>query len=536
MLEISLSKVIKNYGFNNILNEFNLDINTNERIALIGSNGSGKTTLLNIINGTENIQSGQVSIRANSSIGMLSQIPSKMDENYLVKDLLLDHFKEVFEIEKKIKELEKNMSIKTGKELDKILKSYSFYQSRFESLNGYAVESQISKVCNVFKINNDMQNQIYNSLSGGEKTIINLAVLLLKSPSILLLDEPTNHLDMDMIEWLEDFLNSYKGTVLIVSHDRYFLDATTTKTVLVDSGKSEIFHGNYSYYLIENEKRTLREFEQYKNQQKQIEAMEKAIKRLQEWGKQADNPIFFRRAANIQKRLDKMNKIDKPEEKKKIPISFSVDKRSGNEVLIIKELNLKIENKELINNGNLIINYGDKVSLLGKNGTGKTTLIREILKNNNNSIKIGSSVNIGYIPQEIRFVNESETIIEYARKNFVGDLTDLRRELTKYLFYGDNIYKRVGSLSGGEKVRLMLFSLIENNINFLILDEPTNHIDIETREVLENSLINYKGTLLFISHDRYFINKIAEKIYEINNKQIVYYGGNYNYFKEKKVK
>lgn len=534
MLEISLNKIKKNYGFNNVLENFNLDIKTGERVALIGPNGCGKSTVLNIIYGTENILEGTVSIRKGITIGLLSQIPDIRKEDYSVKNVLLENFAELLSMRNKLNSLEEKLSKVSGKELDKVINNYTNLQDKFINSGGYEIESLINKVCSVFKISDEMLEESYNDLSGGEKTIVNLASLVIKKPSILLLDEPTNHLDIDALEWLEEYLRNYKGTVVIVSHDRYFLDAVTNKTILIYRGKEEIFFGNYSYFIKENERRILAEFENYKNQQKKIEAMEKAIKRLQEWGKQSDNPIFFKRAENIRKRLERMELIEKPLTSKEIPIQFKVDLRSGNDVLSIKDINITLGNKLLLKNSNLNLYWGEKTCLMGKNGTGKTTLINAILNKNisyTGTISIGTKINIGYIPQEIHFENEKETLLEFARRNFSGDITALRSALSKYLFYGDNIEKRVGILSGGEKVRLMLFSLIQSNCNLLILDEPTNHIDIDTREILENALKEYKGTLLFISHDRYFINNVADKIFYIENNIIKTYNGNYDYYK-----
>lgn len=532
MLEISLSKIEKSFGFNKVLDKFNMDIKTSERVALIGPNGCGKSTVLKIINNLETIDSGSISIRKNATIGYLSQIPDLRKDNYTVREVLLESFNDLIILSDHLKELESKMSTCKGKDLDKAILSYTSLQEKYMNMGGYEIDSTISKVCAVFKITELMMEQSYNSLSGGEKTIVNLASLVISKPSILLLDEPTNHLDIDALEWLENYLINYHGTVLIVSHDRYFMDKVINKIVLIEKGSEVVFYGNYSNYLKENEKRIMDEFKNYKTQEKQIDAMKKAIKRLEEWGRQAapEGGMFFRRAHNIQRRLDRMEILEKPLEKKEIPIAFKFDKRSANNVLNIKDLDLSIEKKELYNNVNLKINFKDKVCIMGKNGTGKTTLIKEILNNNNEHIIMGSNVHIGYIPQEIHFKNDKETVIEYARHNFHEDENKLRSGLVRYLFFGDDIYKEIRVLSGGEKVRLLLFDLINSDCNFLILDEPTNHIDIETKELLENSLKKYLGTILFISHDRYFINELATKIFYIDNLKIKEYDGNYNYF------
>lgn len=534
MIEISINKGVKNFGFKSVLDEFNMEVDTGERIALIGPNGCGKTTLFNIIIGKEKLDSGQLSIRRGATIDLLTQIPPEVADDITVEDIILKNYKEIFEIDKKMKELENKMASQNCEDIDKILKSYGRLQEQYDNLGGYEIDEKVSKICNGFKIDKEMLARKYNSLSGGEKTIVNLASLIITEPNILLLDEPTNHLDIDTLEWFEDFLNNYKGTVVISSHDRYFLDKVTTKTILIDKGKADIYHGNYTYYMEESERRALSEFEDYKNQQKKIEAMKQAIKKLKEWGERGDNPTLFRRASCIERKLEKLELLDKPESKKQLPLGFEIDGRSGKDVIIIEDLSIMLGNKELLDKANMYLKYGEKVCIMGKNGTGKSTLIKAILNDDipkSGIIKIGSNVNIGYIPQEIRFPDPNETVLGEARKAYNGDETHLRSSLAKFLFYGENVFKRVGKLSGGEKVRLKLFELIQKRANLLILDEPTNHIDIDTKEILEEALSDYKGTLLFVSHDRYFINKLAQRIENIENKKIINYIGNYNDYK-----
>ncbi len=530
MMEINIHNVSKNYGFNNILKEINLSIQKGEKVSLIGSNGCGKTTLLKIISGIENPTEGEVSIRKGSTIGYLPQIPKLNDEDVLVKDILYESFKEVNELKDKMKAYENRLLESSDL---KTLNAYGKIQEEFIKLDGYLIEEKINKIINKFKIDESLLKRKFSILSGGEKTIILFASLVLKHPDILLLDEPTNHLDIDTLEWLEEFLSTYDGTILIVSHDRYFLNKVCNKTVLIEKGCLEIFHGNYDYYLKENENRIMLEFKNYNNQQKQIEAMKKSIKKLREWGKIGDNEIFFKRANNIEKRLEKMEKFDKPSTKKELPISFDDNIRSGNDVLVVKDFSFKYSDKELFNNISFIIRYGERVCLLGENGSGKTTLINQIIENNSDNIKLGSNIKIGYIPQIIYFDDESKTVLETAREVFYGDETNLRLILFQFLFYGENIHKRINALSGGEKVRLKLFELIQQEINFLILDEPTNHIDIDTKEVLENALLKFKGTILLISHDRYFINKIVDKVLLIRDNKVKEYIGNYDDIKEK---
>jgi len=527
MIDINLNKVCKSYGFDKVLNNIDLVVKTGERVALIGPNGSGKSTILKIVGKDENVSSGEVSIRKGASVGYLSQIPINIDIS--VKDYIYDTFKELIELKEKLEKLENNLNSDI-----KIINKYLKVQEQFINLGGYEFETKISKVLAAFDITDEMLNRNFNTLSGGEKTICSLIKLILIEPDILLLDEPTNHLDIKRIEWLEKYLKGYKGTVVIVSHDRYFLDKVVNKVILLTKRGLEEYFGNYTYFIKESENRLMLEFKKYKDQQKIIEAMKKSIKRLQEYGKlcsPSGGEIFFRRAASIQKRLDKMEKLDKPETKKKINIDFNDDTRTGKEVLKIKDLNLGFSNKVLFEESNLDIFYKDKICLVGENGAGKSTLIKEILKDSG-SIKLGSNIKLGYIPQEIIFEDNNLSILEEARKYFIGSEEYLRSALYKFLFIGENVFKKIKYLSGGEKVRLKLFCLIQSKYNFLILDEPTNHIDMDTREILENALIDFNGSILFVSHDRYFINKVANNIVELKNKKLNKYIGNYDDYKE----
>lgn len=397
-----------------------------------------------------------------------------------------------------------------------VLQKYGRLQEKYISLGGYELEEKFKKICSGFKFDSNFLNKEYNSLSGGEKTIVNLATILLKNPSILLLDEPTNHLDIEALEWLENFLIEYKGTILLISHDRYFLDKVATKTILLEKGHAQIYFGNYSYFLEEDERRTLAEFENYKTQQKQIEKMKDAIKKLRDFGRLAGNEMFFKRAKSIEKRLEKIEVLEKRVEKK-LPIKINSCGKAGKDVLVIKSLNKSYGDNIIFKNFNMEVFGGEKVQLKGKNGSGKSTLIKIILGKDNEfsgEIKINPSVKIGYIPQEIKFNNESDTILEYFLKSYRGSETEARTFLAKYMFYGENVFKRLKELSGGERVRLLIAELVMKETNFLILDEPTNHLDISTREILEENLKEYKGTILFVSHDRYFASKIAER--EIN--------------------
>ena len=543
MMDISIANAKKNYGFKNVLDGFTLDVTSGEKIGLIGPNGCGKTTLFKLITKEEGLDSGSISIRKGANVRLLSQMPPVVDDECTVRDILTKDFKDVFEIEAHMKELEKQMAVADSNELERILDRYGKLQNRFMDLDGYTIDSKISELCNKFRIDENMLNRKFNTLSGGEKTIVNLASIMLSNPDILLLDEPTNNLDIDTLEWLESYLKSYTGTIILCSHDRYFLDKVVSKIVLIERGKSEIFFGNYSYYLEENERRTLAEFEQYKDQQKMIEAMKRKIKQLQEFGKLAypGGESFFKRAASIQKRLDKIELLDKPETAKEIPLNFQMTDRSGKQVLMVRDFDLTVADKDLLDQVSFDVAFKDRTCLMGKNGSGKSTLIKYIMglyenEQEDDHVRIGSNVSIGYIPQTITFEDDNATILDVARKSYYGSETHLRASLAKFMFNGENVFKRVGTLSGGEKVRLKLFELMQKNVNLLIMDEPTNHIDITTQEVLEEALKEYPGTILFISHDRYFINEIAQKILYIEDKGITEYLGNYDDYRDTKEK
>ncbi len=464
MIELELNNIKKNYGLKNVLDGVNFEVKTGERISLIGENGTGKSTILKIINREEKQDEGTINIRNNSTIGYLKQFYNKEQENLIVEQYLKRSFEKYTEIETKLKELE-NVMANNPDNLDITLKKYGNLQEKYIALGGYELESKFKKICSGFKFDREFLNKKYNSLSGGEKTIVNLGTILLKNPNILLLDEPTNHLDTETLEWLENFLVNYRGTILLISHDRYFLDKVSTKTILLENGKTKIYFGNYSYFLKEDERRTLLEFEAYK-----------------------------------------------------IPIELNASERSGKEVLTIRNLTKEYDEKVIFNNLNLDVHYGEKINLKGKNGSGKSTLVKIIMgkeKDFTGEVKLGPSVKIGYIPQEIKFINENNTVLEYFLSDYTDNETKARTFLARYMFFGNNVFKHLCELSGGERVRLILAKLVLQKSNFLILDEPTNHLDISTREILEETLKKYKGTILFVSHDRYFVNKLAEREIEI---------------------
>ena len=371
MIEIELNNIKKNYGLKNVLDGVSFEIKTGERIALIGDNGSGKSTILKIISGEEKADSGKVNIRKEAEIGYLKQVYPNENDSMLVEEYLKRSFKKYFDMEKRLKELEVLMLDK-NQNIENIIKKYGRLQEEYITLGGYELEEKFKKICSGFKFKTEFLNKKYNTLSGGEKTIVNLAAILLKNPDVLLLDEPTNHLDIETLEWLEKFLNSYKGTVVLISHDRYFLDKVVNKIILLEKGKTIVYFGNYSYFVKEDERRTLAEFEKYKNQQKQIEKMKESIKKLRSFGELEQNESFFKRAKCIEKRLEKLEALDKVSiEKKKLPINIKMSSRSGKDVLIIKNLNKKYGEKVVFNNFNMEVYFGEKVRITGENGSRK---------------------------------------------------------------------------------------------------------------------------------------------------------------------
>ncbi|MBR2705119.1 MAG: ABC-F family ATP-binding cassette domain-containing protein [Clostridia bacterium] len=520
MIELDIKDLVKNYGIKNVLDGLSFEVKSGERVALIGQNGCGKSTVLNTINGDETIDGGRVNIRNGASIKMLKQIYEKRDIDCTVEEFLMENFSKCFELEKKLKCIEEEMATETNDNLlQKLINKYGRIQDEYVLNGGYEIQEKYKKICSGFKYDDLFLCSMYNTLSGGERTKVNLAKILMSNPDILLLDEPTNHLDVDTLEWLEELLSSYSGTILVISHDRYFLDKIATKTVLIESGKAKIYHGNYSYFLEEDERRTLAEFEKYKSQQKQIEKMKDSIKTLRKFGDIAQNEMFYKRAKSIEKRLEKMDVLEKVDiDKKKSNINLVAGDRSANDVIKVEHLFKNFGDKNIFNDFNMNVYRKEKVCITGKNGSGKSTLIKMIIgegQGYSGKIELGSNTKIGYIPQELNFKNKEETILEYILNNTNMGETEARTYLAKFSFYGENVFKRIRELSGGEKVRLILAKLMRKNINLLVLDEPTNHLDIASREALEESLKSYDGTVLFVSHDRYFIKKISTRMIKI---------------------
>ena len=562
MIEIALQDISIDFGFKEILKGVSFVVTTGEKVALVGANGSGKTTLMRIMMGLQNSDKGSCTMRRGATVGYLEQESDIIDIDTTVEEFLKEAQQTAFDMEAKLRHLEAQMGEPASPEkLDKLLAEYDKLQNEFTAIGGYETEANFSKICSAFKFGDEMLQKKCAELSGGQKTIVKLAKVLLQAPDILLLDEPTNHLDIETLEWLEGFLREYKGTVVLVSHDRYFLDKTVRKTILLYQGQVEVYHGNYSFCLQEQERLMLVEFEQYKTQQKKIEAMKAAIKRFREWGALApQNKAHFVRVRNMEKRLEHMEQIEKPQlEKDKLPIHFEIGKRSGKRVLTIRDLcfaypsgsqvipsgtqpNPDINSvthtvqtpsysTPLFTNAGMEILFKDRVCLLGANGVGKSTIINLILGRLAplaGSVMLAESAKLGYIEQEVSFKDERASILEAFREDAVIHENEARRILAKFFITGDDVHKRLHSLSGGERVILRLAMQLQRPINFLILDEPTNHLDIDTKELLEESLSDYQGTILFISHDRYFINRLATKVVYIRNKALVSVDGNYD--------
>ncbi|QLY79917.1 ribosomal protection-like ABC-F family protein [Clostridium intestinale] len=536
MIELSLNNVEKYFGANRVLKNITFEVNKGERLGIVGRNGSGKSTVLKLIYGAENLDNGSISIRRGASIGYLEQIHG-FEEGSTVREILNIAFDELLVLEKKMKSLENKMSDER-EDISRLLSQYSELQQNYEVLGGYDKEEKFSKVCEGLKFKDSFLDRSFDLLSGGEKTRVVLGKILLENPDILLLDEPTNHLDMESLEWLEEYLRNYKGTVVIVSHDRYFLDNVITKTIEIEDLISTSYKGNYSAYVKEKEDNLLQQYELYKVQQKKINSMEKSIKTLRDWANRSGNEKFYRRAASMQKRLEKMDKVDKPKtEKVNMHISLTEGDRSAQEVIKVRSASKRFEDKILFDEGDLLVGFKERVALIGANGSGKSTLLKTLLKEeslDSGVSEIGTNVKLAYLPQNIIFNNEELTVLECFREDIEILEGKAREYLSKYMFFGETVFKKVKGLSGGERTRLKLSKLLYHEANLLILDEPTNHLDIDSIETLEDTLEEFKGTIFFISHDRYFINKMSSRIVALENGKFNNYLGDYDYYKVKK--
>ena len=533
MIEVNINNLKKMYGATSIFEGISFTVKSGERVGLVGPNGCGKTTLLKMIMGQETITEGHISFLKGTTLGYLDQIPN-FASDVLVLDILKDALKDLYDQKQYLKELTHELTIKKGHDLEKAMQTYSKVEADFAFLGGYEIDTKIAKVASGLKITEDLQNMPFDLLSGGEKTRVMLGHILLKNPSVLLLDEPSNHLDLESIEWLESYLQSYDGSLLLVSHDRYFLDNVCNKMVELSAHKAYIYHGNYSYFVLERERRFYLELKVYMAQQKKIKRMEEQIKQYRIWGVARDSEKMFKRAKELEKRLEKIERLDKPiKDPKKMKMKNHTS-RTGKRVLNVQHLSKRFGDLVLLEDTGFELFYQDKLAILGDNGSGKTTLLSLILEDfdlEEPRYKWGSKIKIGYLPQEVHFEEPSYSLLDYFHHTHQIGHIEARRELAKALFTGDDVFKKIHQLSGGEKSRLKLASLTYEQVNVMVLDEPTNHLDISAREVLEDMLLAYEGTVLFVSHDRYFIKKIASRIAEIRDSKLHLYEGDYNYYR-----
>ena len=531
---LACQKITKAFGGDTILQDINFIINEGEKAALIGINGAGKTTLLKIITGEYEADSGEVVLQRGATMGYLSQVIDVTSRRTIYEEML-DAKKDIIEMEQKIHTLEQDISRLSGEKLENAMESYSLLTDRFEKSNGYAWKSEIVGVLKGLGFTEAEFDTPIHTLSGGQKTRVALSRILLTQPDIILLDEPTNHLDMDAIRLLETFLSNYRGAVLIVSHDRYFLDRVVSKVIEIEAGKSQTFLGSYSQYAEKKKAQRDAQMKLYLNQQQEIRHQEDVITKLRSFNREKS----IRRAESREKMLNKMELVDKPVVlNSRMRISLEPEVISGNDVLTIENLSKSFENKPLFRNLNLSIHRGEVVGLLGANGTGKTTLLKIInrhLRPDSGKIHYGAKVSIGYYDQEQHVLNDENTIFDEISDAYPKlTNTRIRNVLAAFLFTGDRVFQKIGTLSGGEKGRVSLAKLMLSNANFLILDEPTNHLDIQSREILEDAINDYEGTVFYVSHDRYFINQTATRILDLSPDGIVNYKGNYTYYLEQK--
>ena len=539
MIELNIHDLKKYYGANQVFHSISFDLKTGERAGLIGPNGSGKTTIFKILMGLEDYQGGEISFRKGARIGFLNQIP-EYGEEVVTLEVLQSAFEDADTVKKQMRELENQFIHLEGEVLERAIKNYGRLSQQYELAGGYEIETRINKISEGLEITESMLALPFRDLSGGEMTRVILGKILLEEPDILLLDEPSNHLDLAATGWLEGFLKDYKGAVLVISHDRYFLDAVVGKIIELDFDHADLYQGNYSYYVIEKERRFLIAMKNYQTEQKKIDRIEAQIERYRIWGEMRDSEKMFKRAKELEKRLEKMDTPEKPIlDKRKIRLDRNISGRTGRIVLETKEICKSYDEKELLKEINLILYYQDSACIIGRNGCGKSTFIKIItgeLEPDYGTVKLGFQINIGYLPQQVTFEDEEQTILEYFSRLHNITTGAARSQLAKVLFLKEDVHKKIKFLSGGEKSRLKLCSLTYEGANFLILDEPTNHLDIDSREVLEETLMNFTGTLLFVSHDRYFINKVADKIITLKDAEIKVYDGDYSYYLEEQQK
>ena len=535
---LSVNNISKNFGFGLLFSDVSFSLNEGETISIVGPNGCGKSTLLKIIAGIEKADQGQISIKKNAKVSYLDQTGASKNDDRKVYDILKESFGILFELDNSIKLIEKKMI--DNPENQEIINKYCKQIDRFNELGGYEMEANLNTIINGLKLDEKILNQPFNNLSGGERTLIQLAKILISKPDLLLLDEPTNHLDIARIEWLESYIKNFKGAIVIVSHDRYFLDKMSNMILDLETKSGELYSTNYSGFLLEKAKRFEKQLASYKDQQLLLKKLEADRKMFAERGMATNSSTLTSRAHALQTRIEKLKKnaIEKPVKKIKNNIEIKEESKTSNRVISISNYSIFLpDGKVLIDDINLEIFAKERIAFLGSNGCGKSTLIKSIIGKNDlayiGEIKIGPSVKFGYIPQIITFPNDKDTLLDYFKKVTGLPEQRVRQVLFGFSFYNDDLKKRVGNLSGGERMKVKLAELLQDKVNTLILDEPTNHIDIESKEVFESALEDFSGTILFVSHDRFFINKFANKIIAFDNKKIKIYWGNYDYYLEK---
>ena len=527
---LSCQNIDKAYGTKQILKNVSFNVEEKEKLAIVGINGSGKSTLIKIIMGEETADEGQVVISKDTTVGYLSQHQDISFDNTIYGEML-DTKRAIIETENKIRQLEEDMKHAEGSELEAILETYNRLTSKYDRENGYAFESEINGVLKGLGFDKSDYERHINTLSGGQKMRVALGRLLLTNPDIIILDEPTNHLDMPSIAWLEGFLSSYQGSVIIVSHDRYFIDKIATKIVEIDNTKGIVYHGNYSYYSSKRAEIRASQMKAYLNQQQEIKHQEEVITKLKQFNREKS----IKRAESREKMLEKIEVLEKPTEvASEMRLTLTPSVESGNDVLVVEGLKKSFGDNTLFENLDFEIKRGEHVALIGGNGTGKTTILKMINRLSSidaGKIILGSRVKIGYYDQEHQILSMNKTIFEEISDSY-PDLTNtrIRNVLAAFLFTGDEVFKKIGDLSGGERGRVSLAKLMLSPANFLILDEPTNHLDIQSKEILEYALKNYEGTVFFVSHDRYFINTVSTRIIELRDKVLYNFIGNYDYY------
>jgi ATP-binding cassette, subfamily F, member 3 len=538
MILCSAQELSKMFGGHLIFEDLSFEIPERARIGLVGRNGTGKTTIFKLVSGVEAPDKGLIHLKKGAKVGYLAQIPQYKEGTNGI-DVLRSAFSDLIQKGERLKELENQMGMENDPDtLNRLLEEYGKLQDQFTIAGGYEMESDIAKVVNGLAIE-ELVEKDFNDCSGGEQTKLCLGLILLQKPDLLLLDEPTNHLDIGAVEWLEDFLKEYEGTVMCISHDRYFLDHVITKVYDLEDGELTIYHTNYSDFVKEKEARLMIEFQAYQEQQKKIKKMKEAIKRLREWANQANPPneALHKRARNMERALERMEKIKRPIlDRKKMGLEFEETDRSGKIVFSMENVSKAYGEKTLFEEAGLLVHFKDRTAIVGQNGTGKSTIIKMLLGEESAGsgvVKVGSNVKLGYLSQHFTVADPSVRLIDAFREEVPVTEGDARHILARFLFYGPNVFRKVGRLSGGEKMRLRLAQLMHQDMNFLVLDEPTNHLDIDSREVLEDALEDFKGTILAVSHDRYFLNKLFKKTYWIHNGQLYFFDGPYSWAKEK---